>query len=153
MPGVFGQEEEPPVVKLRPLELLIELLLGRIFGVELFQVVRRCVSSHTLTPAQRMAAANGSSTGEHLGEYRVRVRKGEPDGVGVHLLDLPRLAINSHKERGGGDQILVLVHILVPEDKIVGGKGATIAPLHPPTQKDGGGPAAVTELPAPGDIR
>ena len=54
----------------------------------------------------------------------------EPHGVGVDLLDLALLAVDRHRRRRRGDQVLVPVDVLEPEHEVVGGERLAVAPLH-----------------------
>src|SRR5438270_6643624 len=47
----------------------------------------------------------------------------------------------------------VVVDVLEPEDKVIGGEGMAVAPLHPAAELKGGDLAVGADLPRLGDIR
>src|SRR5437899_8363322 len=71
----------------------------------------------------------------------------------IDLADPPRLAIRGEFGRGRLDEILVLVHVLVPEHEIVRRERRAVGPFHALAQKQGGAAPVGAGLPALGDVR
>ena len=101
-----------------------------------------------------MEAAVGHVAGAHEGraaqnrqEERVGVFEDELNRRLVNLLDPPLLAVDGEGGVRGGDEVLVLVDVLVPEDEVVGGKGRAVGPLVALPQLDGEDAVVVAELP------
>ena len=63
------------------------------------------------------------------------------------------LAVDGHRRRRRGHQVLVPVDVLEPEHEVVGGEGLAVAPLHAAPQVHDPRAAAVLHLEALGDIR
>ncbi len=143
-------EQVDPVVELALLHLLVQLLLGRVLGVELFQVVGRRIPAERAHVAIVGLAAEARGTGQDHDEHPVGILELPPDSVGVDLLQLGRPVLRGQIRRGRRHQVLVPVQVLEPEHEVVGGEGLAVAPLHSPAQVDGERLVAVAELPALG---
>lgn len=79
-------------------------------------------------------AAKGGGTGEDIGKHVVGLRELEHDRVCVYFGHLSRLAVDHHEGGREWNKLLVTIHILIPEEEVIGGKGVSIAPFHPPSQ-------------------
>ena len=98
-------------------------------------------------PALGHVSSDGQR-GDLVDEHVVGLVELEGDGVVVDLLDGALLAADGHERRLGFVQLLVQVHVLVPEHDVVGGKGLPIGPLHAFAQFDDDGLTAVLDIPA-----
>src|ERR1700722_8813352 len=78
----------------------------------------------------RLAAADLGVTRKLAGEQEMRVVELEQYGGLVDLADPSRLAVGRKFRGRRFDQILVLVHVLIPEDKIISREGRAVGPLH-----------------------
>src|SRR5215470_5031855 len=109
--------------------------------------------SHEKTPSEGVTTnTNLCGASEDIYKAKVGLLKLESDGGIVHLLHLPRLAINGQHRAFGRRQLIILMDVLIPEHEIIGGEGMTIGPLHALTQEHGKGAAIVGDVPAFGDI-
>src|SRR5712692_263096 len=119
--------------------------------MELLEVVGgREPAEGVASPSRMMADAPYRC--EHGGQRVVRLGRDEPDRGRVDLLDGDGLAADGHHGQRRGNQVLVLVDILVPEDEVIGREGMAVAPFHPATELERGGLAVGADLPGLGDI-
>src|ERR1700694_5399477 len=89
----------------------------------------------------RLPAADLGVARELAGEQEMRIVELELYGGLVDLADPTLLAVGRELRRRRFDQILVLVHILVPKDEIVGGERRTVGPFHALAQEQRGAAA------------
>ncbi len=96
------------------------------------------------------------SDAPHGGEYGrepvVRLRGHEADGGCVHLLEGDGLAVDGHHREGNRDQLLVQIHLLVPEHEVVSREGCAVAPPHPTAEGERDDLPIRTDFPGPGDV-
>src|SRR5262249_11887552 len=83
----------------------------------------------------------------------MRIIELERDGGVVDLAHPPLLAIDGELRRRRLDEVLVLIHVLVPEHEIVGGERRAVRPLHALAQIDRGVAAVLADLVTLGDAR
>ena len=96
----------------------------------------------------RLAAADLGVAGELAGEQEMRIVELEQHGGLVDLADPSLLALGGKFRRRRFDEILVLVHVLVPEHEVVGRERRAIGPFHALAQEQCGAAAVGTGLPA-----
>ena len=99
----------------------------------------------------RLAAADLGIAGKLVGEQEMRVFEFEAYCGFVDLDDFALLALGGEFRRRRFDQILVLVHVFVPEDEIVRCKRRAVGPLHALAQEQGGAAAVGAGLKTLGD--
>ena len=99
----------------------------------------------------RLAAADLGVAGKLARKQEVRIVELEQDGGFVDLADASRLAVGGKFRRRRFDQVLVLVHVLVPEHEIIGGERRAVGPFHALAQEQRGAAAVGAGLPALGD--
>ena len=119
--------------------------------MELFHVVGGRESAEGGAAPSRMVP-DAPHGGEHSGQRVVGLWTDEPDRGRVDLLDGDGLAADGHHRQRRGDQILVLVDVLVPEHEVVGGEGVAVAPLHPAAEEERRGLAVRADLPGARDV-
>ena len=81
-----------------------------------------------LTSSESVTTENRGAS-QDIYKGKVGIRKPEFYGGVVHLLHNPRLAVDRQHGWLYWQQLVVLIHILVPEHEIAGGEGMTISTI------------------------
>ena len=153
LPVLADMQHANPVVVAGSAGLGVHLGLGRVFRHELLEVMGRGVGAKTVAAglAHCLAAADQRVAGDHRGEQEIRVLELELDRDLVDLDQLALFAAGRHVGDRVRHDVLVEVHVLIPEHEIIGGEGRAVAPFHAAAEVQGGGLAVGAELISLGD--
>ena len=142
-----------PAVEAGCLGLAIQLFFPpSVLREELLQIMGRHVRAHGAAAVRLggLAAANRRAPRQDVHEEEVRLGKLEDDGVVVALVQAARLSVHHEVRMRRRLDILVQVHIVVPEDEVIRREGLAVGPLHPFPEEDDHDLAVVAHLPVPG---
>ncbi len=150
-PVALVEEHPDPAVELLVFDLLVELRLRGVLRMELLEVVRGGIPTQPERPSPGLPG-EVRGAGQHVGQHEVRLGELELDRVGVDLLDLALLAVDRHRRRGRGHEVLVPIDVLEPEHEVIRGERLAVAPVHPPAQMQDERLAAILHLIGLGDV-